>query len=291
METTKILSGKLVRKSVYTNLEERISNLVSNGIIPGLAVILIGEDPASRVYVQNKSRQFEELGLFSQTILMEENVSQTEVIEKIKQLNDHDRFHGILVQLPLPNHLDEDVILSSIHPLKDVDGFHPNNVGLLTLGDPRYIPCTPKGIMRMLDYYDVDISGKHIVIIGRSNTVGRPLSILTSQKTTNGNATVTLCHSRTSDIKSFTKHADIVVAAIGIPQFVTKDFIKPSAILIDVGINRIKDESTGKSRLVGDIHYDDVFKKAEAITPVPGGVGVMTVAMLIENTIESAERV
>ncbi len=290
MSTPKILSGKEVRQAVYVDLEQRIAQLAANHVIPGLAVILIGDDPASRVYVQNKSKQFENLGLYSRTIIMDETVTQQEVIQKIEALNSDNKIHGILVQLPLPDHLDEDKLVSVIDPLKDVDGFHPQNMGRLVLGRPRYIPCTPKGIMRMFKHFDIDLSGKHIVVIGRSNIVGRPISILTSLKNTVGNGTTTLCHSRTPNIRSFTRQADIIISAIGIPHFVDETFIKPGAVLVDVGMNRIKDPESGKSKLVGDIHYEQVVEQSGAITPVPGGVGIMTVAMLVENTIESAER-
>lgn len=290
MNSSKILSGKTVRQSVYAELEKRINDLSAKGMIPGLAVILIGNDPASRVYVQNKSKQFEKLGLYSNTIFMDETVTQIEVLDQIKALNDDNNIHGILVQLPLPDHLDEDELISMIDPLKDVDGFHPENIGRLAIGKPRYVPCTPKGIMRLFEHYKIDLEGKHIVVIGRSNIVGRPISILTSLKNPLGNATTTLCHSRTPDIKTFTKQADIVIVAIGIPHFVDETFIKPGTVLIDVGMNRIKDPTTDKSKLVGDIHYEKVIEQSAAVTPVPGGVGIMTVAMLVENTVESAER-
>jgi methylenetetrahydrofolate dehydrogenase (NADP+)/methenyltetrahydrofolate cyclohydrolase len=199
------------------------------------------------------------------------------------------RFHGILVQLPLPKHIDEDTIISLINPVKDVDGFHPENVGYLTVGNPRFIPCTPKGIMRILSYYDVDLSGKHVVIIGRSNIVGRPVSILTSLKKSFSNATTTICHSGTQDIRYFTNQADVVVTAMGVPNFLDESFIKPGTVLIDVGINRVNDDSEKGYKLVGDIHAESVSEIAGALTPVPGGVGPMTIAMLVENTVEAAE--
>lgn len=289
MTLTKILSGKDVCKSVYTSLEERIKRLKAKRIVPGLAVILVGEDPASQVYVRSKSRRFERLSLYSETFAMPGTTSEKEILRKIRKLNMDDRFHGILVQLPLPKHINEDAVLREVSPLKDVDGFHPENIGRLAVGNPRFIPCTPKGIMRILEFYDIDLSGKHVVIIGRSNIVGRPLSLLTSQKKPLSNATTTICHSKTPDIRYFTKQADVVIAAIGVTQFVDETYIKPGAILIDVGINQIPDDSEKKYRLVGDVHYDRINEIASAVTPVPGGVGPMTIAMLVENTVESAE--
>ena len=286
---TQLFSGKEVSTSVYESLVPRIQALKSKGITPGLAAILVGEDPASKVYVRSKTRKFASLDLFSETIRFDSDISQEDLILKIQDLNVDNRFHGILVQFPLPKHIDEGSIISLIDPVKDVDGFHPENVGYLTGGNPRFIPCTPKGIMRILSFYGVELSGKHVVIIGRSNIVGRPVSILTSLKKSFSNATTTICHSGTQDIRYFTNQADVVVTAMGVPNFLDESFIKPGAVLIDVGINRVNDDSEKGYKLVGDIHAESVSEIAGALTPVPGGVGPMTIAMLVENTVEAAE--
>ena len=286
---TKILSGIEVSSSVYTSIQSRIDKLKSENIIPGLAVILVGENPASAVYVNSKAKKFDELGLFSETLKMSDSISQDELISKIMQLNKDDRYHGILVQLPLPNHIDDELIINTIAPNKDVDGFHPYNVGCLASGKPKFIPCTPKGIMRILEYYDIDLSGKHTVVIGRSNIVGRPISILTSMKKKYSNSTTTLCHSGTNSIFNHTQIADVIILALGSPQYLTNENVKPGVVVIDVGINRIPDQSTGGYKLVGDADYKTLIGHVGAITPVPGGVGPMTIAMLVENTIEAAE--
>ncbi len=252
---TKILSGKEVSSSVYTSIQSRIDKLKSENIIPGLAVILVGENPASAVYVNSKAKKFDELGLFSETLKMSDSISQDELISKIMQLNEDDRYHGILVQLPLPNHIDDELIINTIAPNKDVDGFHPYNVGCLASGKPKFIPCTPKGIMRILEYYDIDLSGKHTVVIGRSNIVGRPISILTSMKKKYSNSTTTLCHSGTNSIFNHTQIADVIILALGSPQYLTNENVKPGVVVIDVGINRIPDQSTGGYKLVGDADY------------------------------------
>ena len=286
---TKILSGIEVSSSVYTSIQSRIDKLKSENIIPGLAVILVGENPASAVYVNSKAKKFDELGLFSETLKMSDSISQDELISKIMQLNEDDRYHGILVQLPLPNHIDDELIINTIAPNKDVDGFHPYNVGCLASGKPKFIPCTPKGIMRILEYYDIDLSGKHTVVIGRSNIVGRPISILTSMKKKYSNSTTTLCHSGTNSIFNHTQIADVIILALGSPQYLTNENVKPGVVVIDVGINRIPDQSTGRYKLVGDADYKTLIGHVGSITPVPGGVGPMTIAMLVENTIEAAE--
>ena len=275
-------------ESVYESLIPKIQFLKSHGVIPGLAAILVGEDPASRVYVRSKAKRFESLNLFTETIRLDADISQDKLVSKIRSINTDDRFHGILVQLPLPKHIDDNEIINIVNPMKDVDGFHPENVGFLTIGNPRFIPCTPRGIMRILSYYDVELFGKHVVIIGRSNIVGRPISILTSLKKSFSNATTTICHSGTEDIRYFTKQADIIIAATGVPKFLDKSYIKPGVILIDVGINRINDVSEKGYKLVGDIDRKSVTDIASRLTPVPGGVGPMTIAMLVENTVEAA---
>ena len=286
MINTKILSGIEASHALYDSLHERIASLKDKGITPGLAAILVGEDPASQIYVRNKTKRFDALGLKSELYRLEKTVSQDELLDLITKINTDDSFHGILVQLPLPEHIDSDKVIHAIHPTKDVDGFHPENAGLLSIGRPRFIPCTPKGIMFMLKHFEVDLNGKHVVVVGRSNIVGRPVSVLSSLKSL-GNATVTICHSGTSDLKYFTQQADVVVAAMGSPEFLDASFIKEGACLVDVGINRI--ERDGKSCIVGDVNQSSVTGIASSLTPVPKGVGPMTIAMLVENTILSAE--
>ena len=285
METS-ILSGLEASKALYSSLESRISDLKDHGIIPGLAAVLVGNNPASEIYVKNKTKKFESLGLKTDVFRLEENVSEEELLSLINRLNNDADFHGILVQLPLPKHIDSEKVLNAIIPTKDVDGFHPENAGLLSIGKPRFIPCTPKGIMFILKHFNIDLNGKHVVVIGRSNIVGRPISILASLKEL-GNASVTLCHSGTKDLKFFSKQADILVAALGSPQFVDSSYIKEGACLVDVGINRI--EVDGKSKIVGDVNQDSVTGIASSLTPVPKGIGPMTIAMLVENTVLSAE--
>ena len=286
MINTKILSGIEASHALYDSLHERIASLKDKGITPGLAAILVGEDPASQIYVRNKTKRFDSLGLKSELHRLEKTVSQEELLDLIAKINTDDSFHGILVQLPLPKHIDSDKVIHAIQPTKDVDGFHPENAGLLSIGKPRFIPCTPKGIMFMLKHFEVDLNGKHVVVVGRSNIVGRPVSVLSSLKSL-GNATVTICHSGTSDLKYFTQQADVVVAAMGSPEFLDASFIKEGACLVDVGINRI--ERDGKSCIVGDVNQSSVNGIASSLTPVPKGVGPMTIAMLVENTILSAE--
>ena len=285
METS-ILSGLEASKALYSSLESRISDLKDHGIIPGLAAVLVGNNPASEIYVKNKTKKFESLGLKTDVFRLEEKVSEDELLSLIARLNNDTDFHGILVQLPLPKHIDSEKVLNAIIPTKDVDGFHPENAGLLSIGKPRFIPCTPKGIMFILKHFNIDLNGKHVVVIGRSNIVGRPISILASLKEL-GNATVTLCHSGTKDLKFFSKQADILVAALGSPQFVDSSYIKEGACLVDVGINRI--EVDGKSKIVGDVNQDSVTGIASSLTPVPKGIGPMTIAMLVENSVLSAE--
>jgi methylenetetrahydrofolate dehydrogenase (NADP+)/methenyltetrahydrofolate cyclohydrolase len=285
METS-ILSGLEASKALYSSLESRISHLKDRGIVPGLAAVLVGNNPASEIYVKNKTKKFESLGLKTDVFRLEETVSEDELLSLISKLNTDSEFHGILVQLPLPKHIDSEKVLNAIIPTKDVDGFHPENAGLLSIGKPRFVPCTPKGIMFILKHFNIDLNGKHVVVIGRSNIVGRPISILASLKEL-GNATVTLCHSGTKDLKYFSKQADVLVAALGSPEFVDSSYIKEGACLVDVGINRI--EIDGKSKIVGDVNQDSVTGIASSLTPVPKGVGPMTIAMLVENTVLSAE--
>lgn len=285
-----ILNGKLVSQSVREGLIERINVLKSKGIIPGLTVILVGEDPASQSYVRSKERQSAILGFKSEVIRLDASTTQQELLKKVEDLNQDDSIHGILVQLPLPKHIDDQLIIESINPAKDVDGFHPMSVGRLVLGLDGFVSCTPAGILEIMKYYQIPTEGKHVVIVGRSNIVGKPMANLLIQKRELGNATVTLVHTRTPDMSIHTKQADILIAAAGVPEFITADMVKEGAVVIDVGINRVDDPSSEKGyKLVGDVDFESVAPKSSAITPVPGGVGLMTVAMLLSNTVKSAE--
>ena len=285
-----VLSGKKVSSVVYQGLSDRIQTLKEKNIIPGLAVILVGENPASKVYVLSKTRTFKKLDLFTKTYRLSSDISQDELLHLITELNNNPSYHGILVQLPLPKHIESDKVINVIDPKKDVDGFHPKNAGLLAIGRPRFIPCTPKGIMKILEHYEIELNGKHVVVVGRSNIVGRPISILTSMKMDGANATTTLCHSRTPDIENHTRSADVVIVALGVTGFLDHSMIKEGAIVIDVGINRIDADNDKGYELVGDVNWSSIEKKATAATPVPGGVGPMTIAMLVENTVEAAEK-
>jgi len=289
MNNPLILSGKDVSKHIYNGLRNRVTLLKEKGVTPGLAAILIGDDPASVIYIKSKSRIFNQLSLFVKTFKLPKDISQNNLIKLINDLNDDTTFHGILVQLPLPNHINSDIIINTIKPEKDVDAFHPENVGLLTIGKPRYIPCTPKGIMCLLEHYEINLNGKHVVVLGRSNIVGRPISILTSLKSQFANATTTICHSRTKNIEEYTKNADVIIIALGVPEYLKRNMVKDEVIIIDVGINRIDTDNNKGYKIVGDILWEDFIDIAKAVTPVPGGVGPMTIAMLAENTIEAAE--
>ena len=271
-----IIDGKLVSKEKRILVAKEVEAFKEKyNTVPGLAVILVGDNPASAVYVRNKHKACEEVGINSLQIMMPENTTESELLKKIDELNSDDKVNGILVQLPLPKHISEEKIINAISPKKDVDAFHPTNVGKITLGKYDFLPCTPAGIMELLDYYNVDINGKECVVVGRSNIVGKPMALLLLAK----NGTVTVCHSRTKDLKSVTSRADILVVAIGKPNFITGDMIKPGAVVIDVGINRTE------NGLKGDVNFDDVKNKCSFITPVPGGVGPLTVACLMENTL------
>lgn len=276
-----ILSGKTVSARIKENLKAEIETLKKSGTNPGLAVIIVGEDPASKVYVGRKEAMCQELGMHSEKFALPENTTQDELVALVKKLNNDEKIHGILVQLPLPKHLDEKAVINTILPEKDVDAFHPVNVGKIMIGDYDFVPCTPAGIMELIAESNVEIEGKNCVVIGRSNIVGKPMSMLLLHK----NGTVTTCHSRTKNIKEVTKQADILVAAVGKANFVTADMVKPGAVVIDVGMNRLDD-----GKLVGDVAFDEVEKVAGAITPVPGGVGPMTIAMLMQNTVTAAKK-
>lgn len=287
---TQILSGKVVSESVYKGLKSRIVKLKTNSITPCLAVVLIGDDAPSHVYVKNKTKKFASLNLNSETIKLTNETSENALLEIINNLNNDNKYHGILVQLPLPNHINNETIINAIDPKKDVDGFNPVNLGRLAAGRPSFIPCTPKGIMRVFEYYKIDLSNKHVVVVGRSNIVGRPISILTSLKRKYSNATTTICHSGTKNISYFTKQADIVILALGFPEYLKGNDIKEGAVVIDVGINRVKSQTKTGYKLLGDCEFSSINGKASCISPVPGGIGPMTIAMLVENTIEAAEK-
>ncbi|MDR1888094.1 MAG: bifunctional methylenetetrahydrofolate dehydrogenase/methenyltetrahydrofolate cyclohydrolase FolD [Zoogloeaceae bacterium] len=276
-----ILDGKALAQELRAGFKERTAALAARGHKPGLVVILVGEDTASQVYVRNKVAACESVGLYSEKLVYPADVKPVVVLDKIAELNADPRVHGILVQLPLPAHFDEAAVLEAIAAEKDVDGFHAENVGALAQGNPRFIPCTPYGVMKMFEKGGVDLSGKEAVVIGRSNIVGKPMALLLI----NAGATVTVCNSRTRDLRAHTRRADIIVAAVGKPRFVTADMVKPGAVVIDVGINRLPD-----GRLCGDVDFEGVKEIADWITPVPGGVGPMTITMLLANTIEAAER-
>jgi len=279
--TAHIIDGKALADELRQSFKARVEALTAKGHRPGLVVILVGEDPASQVYVRNKVNGCLAIGMHSEKITYEPTVDQATVLAKIAELNADPNIHGILVQLPLPKHFDEEAVLEAISAEKDVDGFHAENVGALAQGNPRFIPCTPYGVMKMFEKGNVDLSGQEAVVIGRSNIVGKPMALLLI----NAGATVTVCNSRTKDLAGHTRRADILVAAVGKPRFVTADMVKPGAVVIDVGINRLPD-----GKLCGDVDFACCAEVAGQITPVPGGVGPMTITMLLANTIEAAER-
>ena len=283
-----IIDGKAIAAQVRGEVAEKVSALKAKGITPCLAVILVGENPASVSYVTGKQKALAEVGMADRSMHLPESTTEEELLKIIDELNNDDSVHGILVQLPLPKHINEEKVLLAIKPEKDVDGFHPMNVGNLVIGKKAFLPCTPHGIIVLLEKMGIETSGKHAVVIGRSNIVGKPVSLLLARKETN--CTVTICHTGTKNMAEITRQADILIAAVGRPHTVTKDMVKPGAVVIDVGVNRIPD-STKKSgfRLVGDCDYNDLLDTASYITPVPGGVGPMTIAMLMFNTLESAE--
>jgi len=289
METL-LLKGKSVSDSTRLALVPRVQSLKEFGITPKLAAIIVGDDPASQVYVRNKALAFENLQCESDTHRFGTDTTEEEVITLINSLNYDTAVHGILVQLPLPHHLDSKTILHAVSPKKDVDGFHPENLGLLLEGNPNFIPCTPHGVLEILKYYNIPVSGRHAVIIGRSNIVGKPMFALLAQKFELGNATVTICHTGTKDLASHTKQADIIIAAAGSPNMISGDMIKEGVDIIDVGINRVEDDSEKGYTLVGDVNTESVMGIANSVTPVPGGVGPMTITMLLVNTVKSAEK-
>ncbi|MDY4524029.1 MAG: bifunctional methylenetetrahydrofolate dehydrogenase/methenyltetrahydrofolate cyclohydrolase FolD [Treponema sp.] len=284
-----IIDGKQVAADIRAEVAQKVAALKKNGKNACLAVILVGENPASVSYVTGKQKALAEVGMQDRSVHLPENTSEEDLLKLIDQLNNDDTVHGILVQLPLPKHINEDKVIMAISPEKDVDGFHPVNVGNMMIGRPGFLPCTPHGIIVLLQRMGIETSGKHAVVIGRSNIVGKPVSVLLAQKSVN--CTVTLCHTGTKNLPEITKQADIVVVASGHPHTLTGDMIKQGAVVIDVGVNRIPDSSKKSGfRLVGDCDFDDLKEKASFITPVPGGVGPMTIAMLMVNTLESAEK-
>ena len=275
----KILSGKEVSQRIKEELKVQVEELKGNGVNVGLAVVIVGDDPASRVYVNNKKKACEDLGIYSEEYALAEDTTEEELLTLIDELNAKKEISGILVQLPLPKHLDEELVINHINPTKDVDAFHPVNVGKIMQGNYDFVPCTPAGVMELIKESGIDICGKECVVVGRSNIVGKPMSMLLLHK----HGTVTICHSKTQDLAEKTKRADILVAAVGIPEFIKGDMMKEGAVVIDVGINRVADK-----KLVGDVEFESCEKVASAITPVPGGVGPMTIAMLMKNTVKAA---
>ena len=291
MMTAKLILGKEVSGNIYAELRERIATLKAKGITPGLAVVLVGDDPASQVYVRMKGKKCEELGMHSVTVVLPKETTQAELLAKVVELNRDPAIHGFLVQLPLPKGLDEEAVINAIDPAKDVDCFHPYNVGKMLIGEPDFLPATPAGIQQMLVRSGVETAGRHVVVVGRSNIVGKPMAAMMLQKGRGADATVTVTNSKTRDLPAITRQADILVVAIGKPKFITADMVKEGAVVIDVGTNRVPDATAPKgSRLVGDVDFEVVKEKAAAITPVPGGVGPMTICMLMANTVHAAEK-
>lgn len=278
--TAKIIDGKKTSAKLREGIHEKVEALKARGVNPGLAVVIVGNDPASRVYVNNKKKACAECGIYSEEYALPEETTEEALLALVRELNERPDIHGILVQLPLPKHISEDKVILTIRPEKDVDAFHKQNVGAIMTGDYEFVPCTPAGVMALLDEYGIDVTGKRAVVIGRSNIVGKPQAMLLLHK----NATVTICHSRTQNLAEITREADILVAAIGKLEFVTKDMVKPGAVVIDVGMNR-----NAEGKLRGDVAFDEVSEIASFITPVPGGVGPMTITMLMQNTLRAAE--
>ena len=283
-----ILDGKKTSNDIKAEIAESVKEITANGSRPPhLAAIIVGDDGASLTYVGSKVRACKKVGFDSTLIKLSENILEQELLLKVKELNENDAIDGYIVQLPLPKHIDSQKILMAVDPSKDVDGFHPANFGKMALNLPTFISATPYGIMELLDRYNVETSGKHTVVIGRSDIVGRPISILMSRKSNPGNSTVTLAHSRTRNIKELTLQADIIISALGSPNFVTENMVKDGVVVVDVGITRVKDDSKKGYKIVGDVDYENVSKKSSFITPVPGGVGPMTIAMLLTNTLQA----
>jgi methylenetetrahydrofolate dehydrogenase (NADP+) / methenyltetrahydrofolate cyclohydrolase len=288
--TARILDGAAIAKEIRDEIAREVSALKGQGITPGLAVVIVGDDPASQIYVKSKGQACHEVGMLSETVRLPTETTEAELLAVVDRLNADPTIHGFITQLPLPRHIDSEKVLNRIAPGKDVDGFHPTNVGKVLVGDAgAFRPATPYGVQQMLVRSGIETKGAHAVIVGRSNIVGKPMASLLVQDGPGGNATVTVCHSRSRDLPGLTRQADILVVAIGKPAFVTRDMVKPGAVVVDVGINRISDPSHPKGyRIVGDVDYEPVAEVASAITPVPGGVGKMTIAMLLLNTLQAA---
>jgi len=288
----KLIDGKELSNQIKEEIKQEVGQMIDNDQkAPHLAAVLVGEDPASQTYVKNKEKACKRVGMMSSVYNMPASTTQKELMDTVDFLNNDPDIDGFIVQLPLPDHIDEDAVIQAIKPEKDVDGFHPVNLGKMMLGQPAFLSATPNGIMEMLERSNIDTEGKHCVVLGRSNIVGRPLSILMSQKAKPGNATVTVCHSRTQNLEKYIKEADILIAAMGKQEFVKGDMVKNDVVVIDVGIHRVSDETKKKGyRLVGDVDFEEVKKKASAITPVPGGVGPMTIASLLKNTLKAAKK-
>lgn len=276
-----IIDGKEIARSIREALANEVKSLAEQGVIPGLTVILVGDDPASHSYVRGKVKGCEEVGIRSDVIRMPDRVTQEELLQTIRQLNENPNVHGILVQLPLPPHIDEKAVIDTISPDKDVDGFHPINVGNMMIGADAFVPCTPAGIIQLIKWTGVEITGKRVVVVGRSNIVGKPVAQLLLQE----NATVTMCHSRTENLPELTRQAEILISAVGKPDLIRKEHVTPGTMVIDVGVNRLE-----SGKLVGDVHFAEVAEVASYITPVPGGVGPMTITMLLENTVKAAKK-
>ncbi len=286
----KIINGTDISKQIKEELKQEIAQLKEkHGVAPGLATVLVGEDPASKVYVGQKEKVCNALGMYSEKHDLPEDTAEEDVLALVDKLNKDPKIHGILVQLPLPKHINATKVLYAIDATKDVDGFHPTNVGKLVIGEPTFVPCTPNGIHELLKRSGVDVEGKEVVVVGRSNIVGKPIANILLQKAKGANATVTICHTGTKDLASHTKRADILIAAIGRPKAITADMVKEGVVVIDVGVNPIGTTPEGKRILVGDVDFEAIKEKAGAITPVPGGVGPMTITMLMKNTVEAAK--
>jgi methylenetetrahydrofolate dehydrogenase (NADP+)/methenyltetrahydrofolate cyclohydrolase len=289
----RLIDGVAIGRRVREDVARDVARLKEKGVVPGLSVVLVGDDPASAVYVRSKAKACEEAGMRGETIRMSADTTEATLLEQVDALNEDPRVHGILVQMPVPRHMSAEKVIRRIRPEKDVDGFHPVNVGKLMIGErDGFVPCTPAGAVELLVQSGVDTRGKDAVIVGRSNIVGKPMAALLMQDAPGGNATVTVCHSRTADLASHTRRADILIAAIGRPEMITGDMLKPGAVVIDVGINRVNDATVPKGyRLVGDVHFASAREVASLITPVPGGVGPMTIAMLMKNTLRAATQI
>jgi len=287
--TAKVIDGKKVAQQILEDLKQETSTLKEINVIPGLVTILVGETPASVSYVTSKQNISREMGFYSVQDNQPEKITEEELLELINKYNKDPKIHGILVQLPLPGHIDEEKVLNSINPAKDVDGFHPVNMGKLMIGKADYLPCTPAGIQQLLIRIGVEIDGAEVVVVGRSNIVGKPIANILLQKQKGANATVTICHTGTKDMAFHTRRADILIVAVGKPKAITADMVKEGAVVIDVGVNRIGMTAEGKAKLCGDVDFEEVKKKAKAITPVPGGVGPMTITMLMMNTLKAAK--